>query len=590
MEVRENKTANIFPGGFRLSSIGPLLRIYSELKGNLKIVVVNQIICLFTLLIGFIVPFVLKYLTKEIQRGHYGVLIWLPLLSFCLLTVLSLSQLLRSLIAQYISIKISQNLQKRILNHYLGKNIIDYFTQPMGEKVSRMTFDIHWFVEGTTIFLSETLYLPLVIIGCIGIMFSLDWRLTLFAIVISPLSFLANKPFSKRLRESSISLQEQNALLSRHILDTLKGMLLIKVFAREQQENKQFDGLLAKFLHLQVNNNFWASCFNFTISLCNNFIICLVCWFAFYLLTKSHSLEISTLVGFSWLMFYFFGEIGKIGGIMNTLVRAAVSCDRIFQLLEKDQNAPEIGDKPAVFEDALVFNKVSFRYQSDKDVLENVDLRLKKGDKIALMGMSGAGKTTLINLMLGLLVPQEGKILLDGRDIIEIEKLSLRNLFGYSPQINVIFYMTIAENIAYSRSSATREEIIFAAKTACAHDFIMSLPDGYDTLVGDEGTNLSEGQRQRIALARAIVRNAPIIILDESSAHVDLITERKIYENIMSLKDKTVVLVSHRPSVLKEADSIYSLADGELINVGSFDELESKMGHNDLLRAMEFIH
>jgi ABC-type multidrug transport system fused ATPase/permease subunit len=192
--------------------------------------------------------------------------------------------------------------------------------------------------------------------------------------------------------------------------------------------------------------------------------------------------------------------------------------------------------------------------------------------------------------MLGLLVPQQGRILLDGKDLVEIEKLSLRNLFGYSPQINVIFFMTIAENIAYSRSSATREEIIFAAKTACAHDFIMSLPDGYDTLVGDEGTNLSEGQRQRIALARAIVRDAPIIILDESSAHVDLITERLIYENIMSLKDKTVVLVSHRPSVLKEANIIYSLAEGELINVGSFDELESKMGHNDLLKAMEFIH
>ena len=590
MEVYEKQVANIPPASLRISSIRPLLRIYSELQPHLKMVAVNQVVCLVILGIGFLLPFVLKRLTEDIQSGHYTVLIWVPVVSFFLLIVLASAQMFRSIISQYISIKISQSLQKRILNHYLGDDIINYFRQPMGEKISRMTFDIHWFVEGAAIFLSETLYLPLVIIGCVGIMLSLEWRIALVAIAVSPISLLVNRPFSRRLRESSIALQEQNALLSRHIMDTLKGMLLIKVFAREHQERQQFDGLLTDFVRLQVKSSFWGGWFRMTISIGNAFIICLVCWVAFFLLTKSQTLEISTFVAFSSVMIYFFSEIGKIGGIMTTLVKAAVSCDRIFQLLERKRASAVIGNDPAVFSENLAFENVTFGYGNGKNVLENVHLQLKRGDRIALMGMSGAGKTTLINLMLGLLTPQQGRILLDGKNLLEIERDSLRNLFGYSPQMNVLFYMTIAENIAYSRLDASREEIVAAAKTSCAHDFIMELPDGYDTLVGEDGANLSEGQRQRIALARAVIRNAPIIILDESSAHVDLITERKIYRNIMALQDKTIVLVSHRPTVLKEADCICSIADGQVINIGSFDEYEDKLGHGDLLRAMEFIH
>ncbi len=590
MEIHAQHQANVPVANFRITSIRPLLRIYSELRPHLKIVAVNQIICLVILGIGFVLPFSLKRLTQQIQSGQYTVLIWVPVVAFFLLLVLAAAQMFRSIIAQYISIKISQSLQKRILNHYLANDILTYFRQPMGEKVSRMTFDIHWFVEGAAIFLSETLYLPLVVVGCIGIMLHLDWRIASIAIAVSPLSLVVNRPFSRRLRESSIALQEQNALLSRHIMDTLKGMLLIKVFAREQQEREHFDGLLDNFVGLQVKNSFWGGLFKLTIAVGNALIICLVCWFAFILLTKSRTLEISTFVAFSSVMFYFFIEIGEIGGIMTTLVKAAVSCERIFQLLEGRQDPSVTGREPAVFSRNLVFEDVTFSYGCGRNVLESARLQLNRGDKIALMGMSGAGKTTVINLMLGLLAPQQGRILLDGKDLLEIEEDSLRNLFGYSPQMNVLFYMTVAENIAYSRPDACREEIVAAARISCAHEFILQLPDGYDTLVGEDGANLSEGQRQRIALARAVIRNAPIIILDESSAHVDLITERMIYQNIMSLPDKTVVLVSHRPAVLREADCIYSIADGKVINIGSFDEYEGKLGHGDLLRAMEFIH
>jgi ABC-type multidrug transport system fused ATPase/permease subunit len=179
---------------------------------------------------------------------------------------------------------------------------------------------------------------------------------------------------------------------------------------------------------------------------------------------------------------------------------------------------------------------------------------------------------------------------LDGVDIAEIDPTSLRNLFGYSPQLSVLFYMTVAENIAYSNPGASREEIVAAAKIACAHDFIIALANGYDTMVGEDGANLSEGQRQRLALARSVVRNTPILVLDESSAHVDLITERLIYRNILALPEKTVIIVSHRPSVLREADRLFSIAGGVVLDVGSFDEYQHNLPHKELLKAMEFIH
>lgn len=590
MEVMPQRRANIAPSKPKLSAMKPLLKIFSELRPHVKLIAVNQAICLATLGLGFTIPFILKWLTEQIQNGDYSVLLWVPLVSFVVLVLLAVVQMLRSILSQFISIKIAQGLQRKILRHYLDNDIITFFSQPTGERISRLTFDIQWFVEGAAIFLSETLYLPLVVSGCIGVMVHFDYRLALVAIGVSPIAILANKLFAKKLKTSSIAMQQHNAVLSRHIFDTLKGMLLIKVFAKEDQESKRFDSLLDKFVQLQIRNNFWGSLFKTTIGIGNGLVVCLVCWYAFYLLTGTKTLTIPTFVAFSSVMFYFFGEIGKIGSIMSTLIRTAVSCERIYGLIEGEQTERNEGEAKASFTTGLNFENVSFEYEDGKEIFRNVDLQLKRGERIALMGMSGAGKTTLIHLMLGLLQPLEGKISMDGEGISKYERDSWRSLFGYAPQLNVIFYMSIADNIAFSKPGVTREEVERVAKIACAHDFITELSDGYDTVVGEEGATLSEGQRQRIALARALLRDSPIIILDESSAQVDLITEREIYKNIMALDDKTIILVSHRPSVLKEADKIYSIANGQIIDIGSFDQYKDMMNHGDLLREMEFVH
>lgn len=573
----------------RVSSLRSLIPLSKELKPHLRLVVFNQIICLLVLGIGAAIPFGLKHLAEEILQGNMNILLWVPPIVFVLMSLLAVGHMLRGLLAQYISIKVSQSLQQRIFAHFLDDDIEKHSQRPVGEKMSRMTFDIEWFVQGSAIFLSETLFLPLVIIGCSAIMFHLDWRMALIAIALCPLGLLAGRPFSRYLRKSSMELQDHYAVLSRHILDSLKGLLLIKVFAREKKENAQLNELLSKFVTLNLKNNLWAGLFSTALAIGNALVICLVFWAAFFFFAKGSDLEIPTIIAFVAIMMFFFSEVSKLGGVMNVLTRASVSVDRIFTLLNEKQEKNQEGDKIASFGKSLIFDDVSFLY-GDKSVFSDVNLTIRRGEKVALMGMSGAGKTTLINLMLNLLSPTKGRITFDGVDIAEMDTTTLRNLFGYSPQLSVLFYMTIGENIAYSKPGATEDETINAAKVACAHDFIMALPDGYNTMMGEDGANLSEGQRQRLALARSVLRDAPILVLDESSAHVDLITERTIYKNIMALKDKTVILVSHRPSVLREADRLLSIAEGSLVDVGTFADYEKNLPHRELLKAMEFVH
>ncbi len=573
----------------KVSAIRSLFPIAKELKPPLKLVMLTQCIGLTVLGIASLVPLSLKYLIEELQKGNHQVLLWVPPVAFVFMSLLAVGHMVRGLLSHYISIKVSQAVQQRMFQHFLADDIESHNNMALGEKVSRMTFDIQWFVQGASIFLSETLYLPFVILGCSAIMFYLAWKLALIALIVSPLALLAGKPFSKKLRLSSMGLQSHYAILSRHILDSLKGLLLIKVFAREAKENLLLEDLLSTFIRLDVKNNLWASLFRMAISIGNAFVLCLVAWFAFYLFNQQEGLSLSTLIPFATILFYFFGEVAKLGGVMNVLTRAAASCDRIFEILHETNKREEEGRKEARFEESVEFDDISFSY-GDVTILEDVNLTIKKGERVAVMGMSGVGKTTLIHLMLGLLTPQKGTIKLDGVNIKEFDSVQLRNLFGYSPQLSVLFYKTVGENIAFSRPEATHEEIMEAAKIACAHDFITSLPQGYDTLIGEDGANLSEGQRQRLALARGILRDAPFLILDESSAQVDLVTEKKIYQNIMSKKDKTVILVSHRPSVLREADRILSIAEGRLVDIGTFSDFEENLSHSELLRAMEFIH
>lgn len=589
MEARESQAPNVAPERISLNSLLPLSKLWRELKAHSRLVWIAQATCLIAVGANALVPFGLKWGIGRLQAGDASILVWVPLVGLALVAFVGLVQMARGLLTQYITLLVAKNLQKRIFSCYLRQGIREQAAQPVGEKVSRMTFDIHWLVEGAAIFLSDTIYVPLMITGCLAIMFYLEWRIALVCLLVAPLALFAGKPVGLRLTRSTKKLQTINADFTGHVVDSLRGLLLVKIYGRETKTGKVMEEHLDTFIRGSIVNSFWGGTFQFAVTLGNAVAVCLVAWVAFYLVREAPSFKLADLVAFTSVMFFLFGEIMKVGGAMNTLAKASASVERIYQLLEKEPAPRATKGVKATFNQGIVCQGVSFGYE-DKLVLKDVNLGIKPGEKIALLGLSGVGKTTLVRLLVGLLEPRAGKILYDGVDGRELDPDSLRGLFGYSPQMSIIFCMSVADNIAFSRPEASREAVVEAAKLAQAHEFISAMPQGYDTIVGEEGAFVSEGQRQRIAMARAFLRDAPIIVLDESTSHVDMLTEKAIYNNVTSLPDKTLLIISHRPSVLRQADRIFSIADQKLIDLGSFSELASRRGHDELLEAMEFIH
>lgn len=589
MPLTEQRMPNVTPEGVNIARLTSLFRIWRELKPYTLWVVFTQAACLVSLGVGATIPFLLKHLGEAIQENRLDALLWVPWIAFGLSVIVAAAYFFRSVASQLVSLKVSHGLQKRIFERLVNQDLLESFKLPLGEKTSRMTFDIHWVVEGASLFLSESLYMPLLIVVCVSIMFYLDYRLAAITLALTPVTFLSGRFFSGKLRRSSKQLQELMALFSRGLLDSLRGLLLVKLYGREKREEAMLHDRLDAIFQLSARSVFWSSMLGAVIMIGNALVFSVVSGGAFLILTSNRTAHIPDLVGFAAVMLFFFGEVSRLGGAMNTLTRAAVSCERVFDFIGQVEAVNKEGGRAAGFEKEIVLQDIGYRY-GDHMVLQHLNLTVRRGERIGIMGMSGAGKTTLMRLLVGLLEPQEGRITVDGMDLKEIETASLRNLFGYSPQLDAIFNMSVLDNIRYSCPEAGRDAVMQVSRLACADEFIRVLPHDYHTLVGEDGSHLSAGQRQRVAIARTLLRDAPIIILDESLSHVDLVTEKAIYKNIMSLKDKTILFVSHRPSVLAEADRVYSLSDGRLEEIEGLAGKIRESRHRELIRAMELVH
>lgn len=515
-----------------------------------------------------------------------------------LLSILAVSSYLIRAAAQfgteYISHYYAWNILKEIRQHlydHMQKLSLRYYQDKQtGDLMSRVINDTATFEQLLAHAIPTVVVNGLMLIGVSAMLFSMNVTLALYSLIPVPVLLYMVLKFSKISRplfkQAQTKVGEVNALLQ----DNFSGMKEIKSFVKEQYEsgraNKRLeDHTNALLKALRFMNSFYPS-IEFVSSIGTVIVI-----FFGGRLALANQLPIEDLVAFLLYLGSFYQPITALGRVNEGLQQALASAERVMDILNEEseiQDAPDAIDVENV-KGQITFNHVSFRYVDDIPVLKDVSFHVDPGETLALVGPTGVGKTTMANLIPRFYDPQDGDILIDGLNIKRITQSSLRKQISIVSQDVFLFNGTVKENILYGNSDATDKDVIEAARMANAHDFIMELSDGYETQVGERGVRLSGGQKQRISIARAILKNAPILILDEATSSVDTHTELLIQEALNKLKkDRTTIVIAHRLSTIKEADQIVVMQDGVIIEKGRHNELLAADGlYSKLCRSQD---
>lgn len=487
----------------------------------------------------------------------------------------------RQYFAQWVGNKILFDIRARLYDHLQRLSVRYYHNKKAGEVISRVIND----VEQTKDFVMTGLmniwldFITLFI--AVGIMFSLNARLTLVAIFIFPLYGVAVKYFYQELRRLTRKRSQALAEMQGHLHERVQGVPVIKSFALEEHELKQFDKVNHHFLDRALHHTRWNAKTFAVINTITDIAPLLVIAYGGYLAIQGQ-LSVGALAAFYGYLERIYGPLRRFVNSSTVLTQAIASMDRVVELLNEPYDIVDRPDAKPVQQvrGEVVYDQVSFRYREDGPlVLKNINLRVQPGETVAFVGMSGGGKSTLVNLLPRFYDVSEGAIYLDGVDIRDYQVRSLRHHIGLVLQDNILFSDSVRENILMGNPNATEEELIEAAKAANAHDFIMQLPHGYDTEIGERGVKLSGGQKQRIALARLFLKKPPILILDEATSALDLESEHLIQEAIEKLaKDRTTFIVAHRLSTITHADRIVVIENGQIVEEGSHAELMAARG------------
>ncbi|HHW10448.1 MAG TPA: ABC transporter ATP-binding protein [Firmicutes bacterium] len=526
-------------------------------------------------------PRVTRMLIDRVLLGQEtGLLIWLILALLGVYVAEALAGLTHSWIVAALSAKVTRDIRAHIYRTLERLTLRFYDKRQIGAIMSRVTTDSDrlqgLLVDGLPYLLSNIV----LIVGVAVVLLIHDWWLALLALVPAPLLVLGGAAFWKHLRQSWYTWSQKWSNFSAYLNESITGIKVVKAFAQEVREISRLDQRNEAVCQIGTRaDRLWFTFFttmNFTAG-----IGFLLVYFFGARRVLAGEITAGELIMFTMYQTILYGPLQWISQLNNWMTRALAGAERIFEVIDS-QPEPYQDPKARHLEDIagkVEFRGVIFGYERYKPVLKNINLNVKPGEMIGLVGRSGVGKSTLINLLCRLYDPDEGEILLDGVNLKEIRLDSLRSRIGMVLQEPFLFNGTIAENIAYGKPDATREEIVRAARAANAHNFIVNKPDGYDTQVGERGTKLSVGERQRISIARAILHDPKILIMDEATASVDTETERQIQEAIARLvKGRTTFAIAHRLSTLRNADRLVVLDDGKIAEIGTHDELLVKKG------------
>ncbi len=484
--------------------------------------------------------------------------------------------------------KVVRDIRNRLYHHMLYLPMSYIHKDSTGAMVSRVINDAG-FVQGLLSYTIKDIFVEtgtIIVLVCVATY--RRWDLTLLSIIVLPVAFYFVARLGKRLKRISHRTQEKIEEITEMLAESFSGSKIIKSFCREEDEMKRFSDRNHGFYRELMRSQRIIEATSLMMEFVGGFGIAFVLWYGGRLVING-AITAGDFFSFLAAIFLIYTPARRLVSANNSLQQAGAPIERIDKLLEE---ARETDGSVALegFGNEIVFDNVSFRYEgTEDDALNSVSLTVKKGEIIALVGKSGAGKTTFVDLIPKFFMPVEGKILVDGVDISKVTLKSLRSLIGIVSQDVILFNDTVRANIIYGKPWASEEELLNAAKAAYAHDFITQLPNGYDTVVGERGVRLSGGQKQRLSIARAILKNPPILILDEATSSLDTASEimvQRALENLMS--DRTAFVIAHRLSTVRRADRIIVMDKGGIAETGTHEELLAAGGIYKKLYSLQF--
>ncbi len=495
---------------------------------------------------------------------------------------------------EYLLNKVGQSvirdLRNKIYVHVQSLPLSFFHKTPTGELISRVISDVTLIQGAVSHVLIGVMKDFFTIVGMIIVVFYMNWQLAIISMIFLPMLIYPIVQFGRKHRKLSTQNQETTALVSNILYETITGNRIVKAFCMEEKEATRFSTMLDKLFSIIMRDAKYHCLAHPVNEIFGGFGIAFVTWYGGMQVLNGTSTT-GSFFSFLGALIMIYEPLKGLSKVNNTFQQGVAAAVRVFTLLDIQSDVAEKNNAIVLptLQDTIIFEHVYFSYDGSTNVLKDINLNVRNGEVIALVGSSGGGKSTFVNLIPRFADVTSGSISIDGHDIRDVTLNSLRNQTGIVTQQTILFNDTVKNNIAYGSSESSDEDIESAALAAYALDFIKQLPEGFDTVIGESGARLSGGERQRISIARALLKNAPILILDEATSSLDTESEREVQEALVNLmKDRTTFVIAHRLSTVRNADRIIVIQDGRIVEEGTHEYLLPLKGVYTTLHEMQF--